>query len=162
LDVKIIDAEYEHCEKLIDALSPEQIEEIKKFWDEDPLYGLKTSVMASGSMCWTAVFDGKVAGMFGCAEDEASARCCYPVGIPWFQFAPMNDAGKIRFIRAAPAYLDLMKNAHDVLVNWTPSNDRKFLRWLRSCGFTIEEQEGGLKRCVWSRPSLPGCQPPGV
>ena len=148
VNVEVVKAKPEHCGLLADAMDEAGKELIRAGWGLDAREGLERACEACPPhLLWTILLDGRVVGMFGCADSAAEPE----VGYPWLTTAPGIEKIKLRFIRRSRGYVEKMFARHDVLMSYAHRDNKPLLGWLRWCGFECTEAEGGFLRCVCRR-----------
>jgi hypothetical protein len=63
------------------------------------------------------------------------------IGVPWFLGTDGMDKMKRFFIEISKPIIEEMKQGFDLLVNFVDARYIKTVRWLKWCGFIIEEPE---------------------
>ena len=143
VQVEVVAAKEAHCWELAQNMDEEGRELIRKGWDVDPYQGLLAAYRTS-SLCWTALVDGEVAAMFGCAGEFGDS------GYPWLTTAPPIDKVKLRFIRQSKRYIDLMRKTHSDLEAYVHEDNKPLIGWLKWAGFDVGAgRRGEFLRCVY-------------
>ena len=138
----------EHCGLLAEAMDEAGKELIRAGWGVGAQQGLERAYWSCPlHLRWTILLDGKVVGMFGCAESADEPG----VGYPWLTTAPGIEKVKLRFIRQSRGYIDRMFERCGLLVSHAHKDNKPLLSWLRWNGFECTEIEGGFLRCVCRR-----------
>ena len=145
MKVEIIPARLEDCKLLANALDNEGRELIRKGWNVEPLEGLINAFEIS-PYCMTIFINGKVAGMFGSAEDNQN-----DIGDVWLTTAPEIGKYKYRFAKHSKKYLDFMKEEYSMLLCCAHKDNLLLINWLKKSGFEIYDGEGDFKQCVYRR-----------
>ena len=165
---EVIEAKFEHCRMLAEAMDEAGIALIRKGWGVDPLSGLQAAFEIS-PLCWSIFLDETIVGMFGCAKGDArpAGGTVQPdlqapeggsgpgsatlVGNPWLTTAPGIEKVKLRFIRQSRPYIEKMRERYATLVSYAYKDNRSLLAWLQWSGFRVEETEGEFLKCVLER-----------
>ncbi len=100
--------------------------------DASLIKGVEDSFMA-----WTAVADGQPFLLFGVAAPSSLST----TGVPWALGTDTTNRVGIAVVRQSRHYVKEMKRHFYRLENHTDDRHKVAHRWLRWCGFTIEEPE---------------------
>jgi hypothetical protein len=99
-----------------------------------PLEALSSSFKRS-SLVWTINHEGMPVAMFGVAS--MGALC--DTGYPWLLGTDKMYEIIIEFLRWSRYYVQKMQEPYERLENWVDVRNTKSARWLKWCGFTLEE-----------------------
>lgn len=112
------------------------IQEIYATSGRVPHIAIKEAFLRS-DMCWTGFIDDLPIAMFGCAAPSVMAT----IASPWMLGTDELDSAAIGIGRASLYYVQKMSERFDYLENYIDARQKKSIRWLKWCGFTIEEAE---------------------
>lgn len=91
------------------------------------------SILAS-TLCWTALIDGEVAAIFGCAPIGTMLSLS---GAPWMLGTDVLDRHPLTLMKTCRPYTVQMQKTFNHLRNYVDARNVKSIRWLRRLGFTI-------------------------
>jgi hypothetical protein len=115
-------------------LRKSDIEEVYASHEMDAGIALKEAFVRS-SMCWTGLNGDRPVAMFGCNAPSVMATSASP----WMLGTDELDRAAIGIGRASLYYINKMLERYDYLENFIDARQKKSIRWLKWCGFTIEE-----------------------
>ena len=84
---------------------------------------------------WTCFIDDEPSIMFGVSRKTLISY----VGVPWL--LGTDDIHKVRvdFVKQSHRYVDRMQEAFPVMENFIHGENKLSIRWLKWCGFSIED-----------------------
>ena len=144
-------ATYEDVEKLRHRIRKEDNDETLASCGAEASIALKYSFLCS-ELCWVVVHNGVVSAMLGVSPDTSGDG----KGSPWLlasdDFANLNKY----ILRHCRTFIGIMWEEFNYLENWVDDRNETSKRWLKWCGFTIEEPEpygveGRLFRRFWTK-----------
>lgn len=100
----------------------------------DPDHAINLAYKHS-EMAWTAKRRGKVIAMFGVARPSMMSDW----GSPWMLGSDELDTVGIEIARQTRYYVDVMSKNFKHLENFVDARHTKSIRWLKWCGFTVDE-----------------------
>jgi hypothetical protein len=134
--VKYCESTLEDAEYLGARLRQSDIDEVTASTGKDPGIAIKEAFLRS-CMCWTAFKNGKPAAIWGAASSSALSS----FGSPWMLGSDELNRSAIEIGRASRYYVMRMKQRFAILENYVDARQTKSIRWLRWCGFTLENPE---------------------
>lgn len=87
-------------------------------------------------ICWVIIIDDEPSVAFGIASMSA---LCYK-GIPWLLSTDRLKQVSRQFVKQSKDYIEAMIEDFRVLENWVDGRNKKSMRWLKWCGFTIDKK----------------------
>lgn len=124
------------AESLGSRLRWSDIQEILASSGRVPSIALKEAFLRS-DMCWTA-FKGELPiAMFGCLARSVMSTSASP----WMLGSDELDRAGVGIGRFSRYYIDKMNDRFSFLENYIDARQAKSIRWLRWCGFRIENPE---------------------
>ena len=85
---------------------------------------------------WTGCYDGQPFVIFG----VASASILSSIGTPWLVGTDdIETRGAVAVAKRSRHYVNRMREGYDLLENYTDDRHVSAHRWLKWCGFHIEE-----------------------
>ncbi len=123
----------EHVDSLKGRLRDSDKMEIQAFSGRDPDAALEHSAAIS-SLCWTAIKNGKVIAIFGAAGLSVMSTN----GCPWMLGSEELNCSGIEIVRISRYYVGEMKKRFPFLENYIDARQKRSIRWLKWCGFTVE------------------------
>ena len=88
-------------------------------------------------LAWTCLVEGVPAFMWGAARQGSLISL---TGNPWLLGTPDILKVSREFLRQCPAYVARMQERFPRLENFVHAENRLSVRWLKWCGFTLEEK----------------------
>lgn len=102
-----------------------------------PIDGLKRSIAISRNDCYAAVADGVPLAVFGVAAPSLTSL----TGSPWMLGSDSFNLYRKEIAAASRPMINYLRGGYTLLENWVHSDNMTSVRWLRSCGFTVEAAE---------------------
>ncbi len=118
---------------LADRLRKTDVQEIYASSARPPHIAIREAFLRS-DMCWTAFKENLPIAIFGCAAPSTMSL----VASPWMLGSNELDRAAIGIGRASLYYVNKMSERYDILENFIDARQKKSIRWLQWCGFTIE------------------------
>ncbi len=84
-------------------------------------------------LCWTLVFEGQVAAIFGVAPVSLMGRD----GLPWLIGTDLIEKHAGMFMKLSRQYIPRMAEVCPRLVNVVDVRNKRSIRWLKAMGFTL-------------------------
>lgn len=134
--VEIVQASPGHAAPIAENMREADKREI---WASDrllPLYALKQSVLMSRES-WTCLVRGVPSFMWGVARKGCILS---DVGVPWLLGTDAILDVRREFLRQSRAYVSRMHKGFARLENIVHAENTLSIRWLKWCGFTIENE----------------------
>lgn len=123
-----------HVEDLMGRIRQADHDEIWAVAHVDADSALRRSFRAS-DMCWAFKADGRVFAIGGVAPSTAA----FSIGIPWLMASDDIVQNGIYFVRHSRECVEKMHERYIHLMNWVDVRNEESIKWLRWCGFNIEE-----------------------
>lgn len=132
VDVTFTDALPEHAIELAPVMRPADVAEVLALGYSSPREALESSLDCS-TLAFTALFDGKVAAMFGTApiEEHPGTACV------WLLTGREVQRHPRAFLKASHACLRVLLDNYPRLVNLVDSRYAAALRWAKWLGFEL-------------------------
>lgn len=109
-------------------------EEVMSACGATPLAAVLIAVLNSTAK-WTIRLDGKAIGLFGVGATSALSD----TGSPWLLSTPELNSISLTFLRQSKGCVAEMLARHSFLENWVDSRNTISIKWLKWCGFKIDE-----------------------
>jgi hypothetical protein len=143
LRTEVRPATEEDCRSVVDLMTEEQKDVIRRGWGCDPLEGVLASWRLSGTEAYAGLVGGVPAVVFGVravglssmneGDFEGNGE-----GLLWLESNPLLDRAKIRFIRETPGYFQYwMLEFYDRLSAYASWDNGALTRWLQFMGFSF-------------------------
>jgi RimJ/RimL family protein N-acetyltransferase len=138
MKVTVTPARPEDARKLAPKLSEYVREDLRRGWGvHDFEKNIAEAVEKDSPECWSIAADGEIIGIFGVSADD----CVWLV--PGKDF----DRISISFFRKSGAVLAEMLGKREKIWNYVHEDNKKMIRWLEWCGFTIDDPIMEYRRC---------------
>lgn len=135
--VEVVPAVIDHIEYLKPRLRQADRDEVYAMAGRSAEKGLEEGFIRS-EICWTGLWQGEPVACFGVRRVDFLTGS----GIPWLLGSDLidTDAGvKRAFIQLSRPYVQIeMCSRFSYLENWVDARNKKSLKWLHKCGFTVE------------------------
>jgi hypothetical protein len=131
---EFVQADMSHVEELGVKLRNSDVEEIAASSGRPPLVAMSQSFLKS-PLCWTALRDGKPIAMFGAACQSVMSVH----GSPWMLGSDDLDRAVLGIGRFSRYYVARMKQRFSILENFIDARQKRSIRWLKWCGFTVDK-----------------------
>jgi hypothetical protein len=132
-DLRFVEPTTGYLVTLAREMRDEDVKEIRLSHQHTPLTGLRASVAASDKS-WVALAGQSPIAAFG----VGGASMLSLVGSPWFLGSKALRAYRSEFGRLSRPMVERLRADYALLENWVHADNLVSVRWLRSCGFTIE------------------------
>jgi hypothetical protein len=140
--VEIVQARLEHAHDLAPRMRAADVAEVQASGGYSPLEALVDSLRYSAPFAWAALFDGKVACIWG-VEPLRRSIIAGRVGAVWMLTSDLVEKHPRAFWRGCRSAVPLLFEATDppldVLVNLIDARHEQALHWARRLGFQLEE-----------------------
>lgn len=130
----IVPAAPEHIPSIAGNMRQADRREVWACHRHTPQEALESSLRRSEA-AWTCLVHGRPAFMWGVARVGSLVSL---VGAPWLLGTPDILTVRKEFLRQCPAYVDTMQKRFPRLENRVHAGNGISIRWLRWCGFTVE------------------------
>lgn len=118
----------------------------------DPKAALRTGI-ASSARAWTALLDGQPHAMFGVVIESILTG----EAIPWFLGTDEVYRHGRALLAIGPQVLDTMHDSRLTLRNLVSAQNDQAIRLLKRWGFTVDEEEVGVRGVMFRRFSKGPC-----
>lgn len=117
--------------ELAPILRQADLDELAATRDNDPLFALVYPFTDLTSQRYSMIGDDdEVVGMFGVNAE----------GAVWMLSSDLlYEKYKRQFIIEARYWIEILQGPHDLIFNYVDTRNRTAIRWLRFCGFTVQE-----------------------
>lgn len=132
---EVVIANYNHAVAIATNMRKSDQQEVWYASLETPLEAVANSMAMSQGFCYTVIDDGQPIAVFGVASDDKAPE----LGFPWLLGTPAIKGSKY-FIAISREWCDKMLAYKPTLINYVWSKNRDSIRWLRWCGFTVNEK----------------------
>lgn len=156
LDYTIVAAKQDHVAMIAATMREADRREVWASGRHTPYEALTVSLKMS-RQAWTGILAGRPVLMWGVAR----AGCVLsPVGRPWLLSSDViENVAKREFIRRSREFVKIMRAEFPILENYVHAENRLSIRWLKWCGFTMDEipvSVGGedFYRFFWRNPNV--------
>ena len=131
---RTVQATQEHIDFLIGKLRDTDDKEcwaaIRKTADQNLQLGFDRS-----SLCWAILKGEEPIGCFGVAPTSLLSN----KGVPWLLATPELEKISYNFLRQSKEHVHRMLHMFDRLENWVDVDNEIATKWLRWCGFNMED-----------------------
>ncbi len=146
----VVPAQEEHIPRLAARMRPQDRLEVAASHGQSPETALRES-LARSPLAWCCLLGGNPAFMWGVAGHGAPHLP--HVGLPWLLASLEIDRLKAPFLRQCGSYVKRMQSRFPCLVNFVHAENAASVRWLRWCGFTVQDKitfiNGAPFRLFW-------------
>jgi hypothetical protein len=106
-----------------------------------------TQELAQSLHTWTGLVDGKVVAVVGIK----TAGVLNDEGMVWLILSENAAFYPVTFLRRGREHLELMQTLFKKLYGYVQADFGCSVKWLEWLGFTLGEEENGLRRFEWTR-----------
>ncbi len=133
---RVVVASTAHIPHLAENMRPADRREVMASHGHSPMEALRGSLERSAT-AWTLMIDDAPAAMAGV---RPAGGIISPIGRPWLLATPdMERAPRTLLARWSRLYVGTMLRLFPRLENWVHADNRHSIRWLKWCGFTIDD-----------------------
>ena len=133
---EIVDATPDHIPALAANMRSADRREVWASHRHTPEQALRMS-LSSATVAWACLVEGVPAFMWG-----VSRRGCIlsDVGVPWLLGTDAIHKVSREFLKQSRDYVDRMQDGFTRLENFVHAENRLSIRWLKWCGFVLDEE----------------------
>ena len=136
-EAKVIKCEMKHIEDMYGRIASADQDEVRALGFSNPNDALMLCYRQSWA-AWAGICEDRVVCCFGVAPKKSLIS---KVGVPWLLNSDLSRKHIVKFSRDSLKYINIMLQYYDRLENFVDSRHRICLRWLKWCGFKLEEAE---------------------
>lgn len=135
-EVEIVEARLEHVPWVAAHIRAADAEECRAAGNADVTVALEDGIRRS-ALAWTSFVDGNPTTIGGVVPYTLLGR----QGLPWMLATEDLERVPRHVLREGRRYVEAMRAAYPILINWVDVRNTRAIRWLRSLGFRIHEPE---------------------